>query len=367
WGGSEELWFEMAKYALQQNNQVYHLAYKVGDEHPKITELKSLGLDQYQRPSYQKQNTFFIDYMFSKILFFIKKRTNQSLKKIFKQHPDIVLYNGTCYSIAEEKKLIQKVKQSKCKFFILGHLNNETSSGLTAEKVQIVKDAYTIAEKVFFVSKKSKKIAENHLGIKINNAIIVSNPVNLNDISPLPFPENEVTQMAMVANLTIAHKGHDIVLNILQQPKWQERNWHLNIYGSGIDELFLRTFVQKQGLEQRVTFHGKVNDIRKVWSVNQLLLMPSRMEGMPLALMEAMLCARVALVTDVGGNAECIKHNINGFVAKTSTIKDFEKVMELAFSEKKDWENIGLLAHEYAKQKYNPNPGETLWHLITEN
>lgn len=367
WGGSEELWYEMVKYALLQNNQAYHLAYDVGDEHPKITELKSLGLVQYKRPSYQKKNSFFIDYFFLKILFFIKKRTNGSLRKIFKLPPDIVLYNGTCYSIAEEDRLMQKVKQSACNFFILGHLNNEQSSGLNADKTEAVKEAYKTAKKVFFVSEKSKKIAEKHLGTSIPNAVLVSNPVNMKDISPLPFPKDALVQMAMVANLVISHKGQDIVLNILKQPHWQKRNWHLNIYGSGIDELFLKTFVQKNGLENRVSFHGRVNNIRELWSVNQLLLMPSHMEGMPLALIEAMLCARVAIVTDVGGNAECIEHTKNGFIAKKPTIKDFEEAMELAFSRQKDWEQIASYAHETAKQKYNPHPGETLWHLIAEN
>ena len=44
---------------------------------------------------------------------------------------------------------------------------------------------------------------------------------------------------------------------------------------------------------------------------------------MPLALVEAMLCGRTAVVTDVGGNAEWIEDGETGFVAEAATAKSF--------------------------------------------
>ena len=40
---------------------------------------------------------------------------------------------------------------------------------------------------------------------------------------------------------------------------------------------------------------------------NHLLVLPSRAEGTPIALVEAMICARPAVVTDVGGNVEWLE------------------------------------------------------------
>ena len=47
-------------------------------------------------------------------------------------------------------------------------------------------------------------------------------------------------------------------------------------------------------------------------------MMCSAAEGKPLALTEAMVCGRPAVVTDVGGNAELIEDGITGFVAESA-------------------------------------------------
>ena len=63
---------------------------------------------------------------------------------------------------------------------------------------------------------------------------------------------------------------------------------------------------------KNVHFRGHVNDIRAIWEQNHLLVLPSRYEGLPLALVEAMWCGRPAVVTDVGGNAELCVGKRNG-------------------------------------------------------
>ena len=89
------------------------------------------------------------------------------------------------------------------------------------------------------------------------------------------------------------------------------------------------------------------------------------MEGMPLAVVEAMICGRVAIVTDVGGNTEWISHGITGFVANKADISSIEKSMDEAFEQQNQWKNIGKAAHERAIQLYDPHPGKTLLHLIS--
>ena len=56
-----------------------------------------------------------------------------------------------------------------------------------------------------------------------------------------------------------------------------------------------------------------------IWAEHHALVLPSRFEGMPLVVVEAMLCGRPCIVTDVGGNAELIRDGINGFLAKAPT------------------------------------------------
>ncbi len=147
---------------------------------------------------------------------------------------------------------------------------------------------------------------------------------------------------------------------------WKTRSWHLNIYGSGADENYLKKLCDEDNLADRVSFHGQVNDIRALWQKNHILLMPSRMEGMPLAIVEAMLCGRPCVVTNVGGISEWIEENRSGFIAESITPDSFEKALERAWQRKDQWKEMGKYAHERARHLYDPNPGKTLFDLITE-
>lgn len=364
WGGSEELWAAMAKEALQQDHKVLHLSYKVRTRHRKMNELNEKGLIVFSRSSYipkYKRTTF---QFIHKGLNFVKKKVTNSINKIFQHKPDIIVYNGTCYSIAEEKILLSNLQKSNTDFFIIGHFNDERG-GISEKEIKIIKDAYKRSKKVLFISERSLQNARRHLSYNIPNAIVVRNPVNLLSTEILSYPENNIIQMALVGNLRVIHKGQDIVLEILSSVKWIKRNWHLNIYGSGEDEEHLKDLVNYYELQNKVTFHGRVNDIRAVWQNNNILLMPSHMEGMPLAVVEAMICGRPCVATDVGGNKEWITEGVEGFIASAATISSFEEAMDRAWKLKENWKGLGISAHEKAMKLYDPKPGKTLLEIIT--
>ena len=60
--------------------------------------------------------------------------------------------------------------------------------------------------------------------------------------------------------------------------------------------------------------------IEEIWSANQVLVMPSRYEGLPLVIVEAMLCSRPVLATDVEGNSEIGIDGLTGFLAAAPTV-----------------------------------------------
>ena len=52
WGGSEELWYQMAKEALRGGHKVIHLAFEHPGQHPKVQELEKMGLMRIVRPGW---------------------------------------------------------------------------------------------------------------------------------------------------------------------------------------------------------------------------------------------------------------------------------------------------------------------------
>ena len=162
--------------------------------------------------------------------------------------------------------------------------------------------------------------------------------------------KSKVWVFASVGRLDVSVKGQAILLQILKSDVWKERNWILNFYGSGPDEAYLRFLVKEWNLEGKVFFKGFVLNIRKeVWSDNHILLLPSYYEGMPLTLVEAMLCGRTAVVTDVGGNSELLTNGVDGFIANATNKKSFEIALEKAWNQRREWSTYGENAFFSAK------------------
>lgn len=361
WGGSEELWYDMAKTALHEGHTVIHLAYAHKRTHPKMEELKGMGLVACQRPGYIRPGSGAISRLIQVGINFIRKKITNPLLAIMRYNPDAILYNGTAYAIAQEKELLRLLSNSNVPFYLLSHFNPKPASGLDATTIQSVRSAYQRAKRVFFISGNGKSTAEADLGCTIPNATIVKNPVNLPNTQLVPFPPGDIpVQFAMIGNLVTVHKGQDIVLSVLQQPIWAERKWHLHIYGSGSDETMLKNMASAKTLSGKITFHGRVEDIRGIWQSNHLLLLPSRMEGMPLVIVEAMLCGRPCVATPVGGITEWVEDGRTGFIAAAATPDAFDAAMERAWQAMANWAAMGRDAHDRALQLYDPEAGRSL-------
>jgi Glycosyl transferases group 1 len=56
--------------------------------------------------------------------------------------------------------------------------------------------------------------------------------------------------------------------------------------------------------------------------------MPSRYEGLPIVIVEAMLCERTVVATNVAGHSEVIEDGISGFLAHAPTVASVAKALE---------------------------------------
>jgi glycosyltransferase involved in cell wall biosynthesis len=165
---------------------------------------------------------------------------------------------------------------------------------------------------------------------------------------------------ASVARFETAWKGQDLLLDVLSQPPWRERNWRLRFYGSGPDLEYLQRLTKFLKLDDRVVFEGFVNDLSTIWSKNHVLLMPSHGEGTPLAAMEAMMYGRPVVATDVGGNTEIIEDGVTGFIAEVATAHSFSKALERAWQVRNQWHEMGQAAHQYIRGRVAQDPAKAL-------
>ena len=161
--------------------------------------------------------------------------------------------------------------------------------------------------------------------------------------------------MACVGRLEPGPKGQDILLQVLAQPEWRARQMEVNFFGEGSHETTLRRMQTMLRLNN-VHFRGHVDNVAAIWEENHILALPSRYEGLPLALVEAMWCGRPAVVTDVAGNAELCLDGQTGFVAQSATPASFANAMERAWQSRGNWKQMGHVAHGRVKSLIPTDP-----------
>jgi glycosyltransferase involved in cell wall biosynthesis len=205
-------------------------------------------------------------------------------------------------------------------------------------------EVYRAAKKVFCVSHHNLRLLESQIGEVLTNGRVVWNPFNVSTAEPSAWPAIDGTwKLACVARLDPGAKGQDLLFHTLSRPEWLKRPVEMNLYGSGPCENSLRRLTQKLNL-QNVHFRGHANDVKAIWERNHLLVLPSRYEGLPLALVEAMWCGRPAMVTDIGGNAELCVDGKTGFVAAAPAVSLVADAMERAWNNRDRWQSMGATA-----------------------
>jgi L-malate glycosyltransferase len=223
------------------------------------------------------------------------------------------------------------------------------------------------ARHVAFVAERNLRVGERQIAADLPGACVVRNPVNLANFNPVPFPNSNIVKMANVARLNVEFKGQDVLLQALGGENWKQRRWLLRFYGAGSDRSYLERLAEHYNIAEKVEFRGHVGDIRSIWADNHLLVLSSRSEGTPLSLVEAMICGRPSVVTDVGGNIEWVDESSTGFVAEAPSARSLNNALERAWGARECWESIGRRAREVALSKIDPHPEETMLSLLVED
>lgn len=367
WGGSEELWFEAATEAAERGHEVLASVGHWGRGASKLQTLEKLGVRiHFQTPSRRNlQKSDVVGRLGAKIKQ-ITGGEGYSFLPIAKFQPDVICVSqANTHDIPRFPHLRDFLIKQNAPYAVVCHGHEDVP--LSEDEARYVTKAhFEKAIWVGFVARALLSSTERHLAASIKNGIVVRNPVNLSNTSEMPFPApNKIVRFACVARLESYQKGQDVLFEALSGEGWRNRAWQLSLAGEGPHLNYLQELAEHYGIKDKVKFLGQVSDVRRLWAEHHLLLLASRYEGTPLSIVEAMLCARPAVVTDVAGNCEWVKDEVNGFVAETPSAKSFEKALERAWTRRSEWEELGKIARRTALQQYPPNPGAVLLDLLT--
>lgn len=180
---------------------------------------------------------------------------------------------------------------------------------------------------------------------------VVYNGIDLDKFKPKK--ETEGGNIIIIGDL-MPTKGQDILIKALAS--LSDIDYKLNIVGSarmGMEsyEKSLKDLVKSFGLEDRIKFLGRREDIDDILPNMKLLVLPATgFEACPMVVLEAMACGVPVIVSDLGGTTEIIKDGYNGYLFHAGDKNDlvdklnkffnlsFDKISEMRLNCRKDAE-----------------------------
>ena len=190
-------------------------------------------------------------------------------------------------------------------------------------------------KKTFFILANSKKVLEELLhdeDVPSLKTGLIYNGV-IDTYTPAEQKNNNYFKMTIVANL-ILYKGHEDLLSAVAMIKDKlPSQWILNIVGSDPQNrmLGLKKYAEELKINENIIWNGEVENIEAIWSKTNVGILCSHQEGFSNSILEAMRAEIPMIVTNVGGNAEAITHNVCGLVVAAHNPVELSKaICELA-------------------------------------
>ena len=190
-----------------------------------------------------------------------------------------------------------------------------------------------------------RRLTQRQIGLELPNAEVVQNPFNVDYNVCLPWPQqfDDEIRLACVGRLDVRAKGQDILLEALAAPAWLNRRWYLTFYGDGPMKDGIERMIDHFGLRRHATIAGWSPNPERIWQENHALVLASRVEGLPLVVVEAMLCGRPVIATNIAGNPEVVEDGTTGFLADAPTAPSFRVALERFWARRADlkvWEKL---------------------------
>jgi glycosyltransferase involved in cell wall biosynthesis len=197
------------------------------------------------------------------------------------------------------------------------------------------------------VGYRSSRLLESIVGLREGTVLTVHNGVPAPDTLP-PTTVQDGLRVAAICRL-VRQKGLDVLLRaMVEVPKVR-----LTIAGNGELEADLRRLAADLGLTERIELVGWVDPISVLSRVDAVVL-PSRNEGLPLVLLEAMHTGLPVIATAVGSVPEAIEHGVSGLLVPPEDYVALADAMRgLALSSQLRT-SLGAAAKVRAQQEFSP-------------
>lgn len=163
------------------------------------------------------------------------------------------------------------------------------------------------------------------------NSVVVVIP---NALRQLPDTVNEREHMILAVGRLTRQKGFDILLQAFASVHREFPGWRAVIIGEGPERASLLDLCGKLGLSDRIEWRTPQKDVEGWMGRAGLVVQPSRYEGFPNVVLEAMGMGAPVIAADcASGPAELIRDGVNGFLVPVEDVSTLARRMRELMSD----------------------------------
>lgn len=194
---------------------------------------------------------------------------------------------------------------------------------------------------------------------------IISNGVDLGKFS---LPTRDWSKPRVLSVGRVVHqKGFDLGMRALAG--LTELDWQWRIAGDGPQLVALQAMAREYGLSDRIQFLGwqTPEQLREQYAFANLFLFPSRHEGMPNVVLEAMARGLPVVATRIAGNEELVADGKTGILVPPEDMGALRESLRKILVDADARERLGLAAREKVEQSFSWERVAGEYHTILKN
>lgn len=226
-----------------------------------------------------------------------------------------------------------------------------TSLDPLGEYGAFIEESYKNRDVISGLTVLSQRCQESFIGDWRLPTLVLPNP------NP-PSNENvlrDFSKTVVVAARLVESKQVDVSIKAFKKfTAYSEfSDWNMKIYGAGVEESNLKSYVHELGLDERVSFMG-VTAPGRMFSQAGLHLMTSRFEGRSLVIQEAGCYGVPTIAFDVSGGVHELVTSLCGGLAEPGNLEALVELMKVnarLASQQEHAQRIISQSHEYDVEK----------------
>jgi len=160
-------------------------------------------------------------------------------------------------------------------------------------------------------------------------------------------------RILMTAGRLHRQKGYDLLLQALSVVQQSFSGVKLLILGEGEEEKSLKKLAHSLEISEKVLFLGLRSDVDRLLQCSELFVLPSRWEGFPNVLLEAMAAGKPVVATAVGGVRELVVDEVTGILVPPQDETALADAIMLLLSDKKRALAMGAAGRKRVLQRFS--------------